>query len=171
MIHSQIKQSNNRIDELNKLIMHRNKTLLTIQKTVGSNALTEAGLARLNQEMEKVKKQTGRPADEELSEFSIITEESEIGALENLLDLRIQGANLDSSNLSQLLGNKDLNPNQISTFLAVDFYNHDSKNTDLADTFKPIYNTLFSFKNVVDDFYLKNLEKGTITIDVYMTRN
>lgn len=100
MLHSQIKQNNNRIDELNKLIMHRNKSLLTIQKTVGSNALTEAGLARLNQEVERVKKQEGRPADDALSEFSIITEESEIGALENLLDLRISGGNLDRRNLT-----------------------------------------------------------------------
>jgi len=56
-----------------------------------------------------------------------------------------------------------------STFLAVDFYNHDTKTTDLAAGDAPIYNTLFSFKNSVDDFYLKHLEKDTILVDVFLT--
>jgi hypothetical protein len=33
----------------------------------------------------------------------------------------------------------------------------------------PVYNTLFSFKNAVDDFYLKHLQTDTILVDVFMT--
>lgn len=43
---------------------------------------------------------------------------------------------------------------QLKTFLAVDFYNHDSKQTDPSATFDPVYNTLFSFKNKIDDFFI-----------------
>jgi len=50
--------------------------------------------------MERVKKFEGKPADDAMSEFSIITEESEIGALENLLDLRISAGSLDRVALS-----------------------------------------------------------------------
>lgn len=56
-----------------------------------------------------------------------------------------------------------------SSFLAVDFYNHDTKTTDVANGDKPDYNTLFSFKNAVDDFYLKHLEKDTILVDLFLT--
>jgi hypothetical protein len=49
----------------------------------------------------------------------------------------------------------------------VDFYNHDTKTTDLAMTDAPVYNTLFSFKNTVDDFYLRHLQTDTILVDVF----
>ncbi len=32
---------------------------------------------------------------------------------------------------------------------------------------EPIFNTLFSFKNSVDDFYIKFLEKDTILVDIF----
>ena len=32
---------------------------------------------------------------------------------------------------------------------------------------EPIYNTLFSFKNTVDDFYIKYLEKDSILVDFF----
>ena len=32
---------------------------------------------------------------------------------------------------------------------------------------EPIYNTLFSFRNSVDDFYIKYLERDTILIDIF----
>lgn len=53
------------------------------------------------------------------------------------------------------------------TFVSVDFYNHDSKTTDQADGFDVSYNTLFTFRNIVDDFYLKHLDHEHITIDVF----
>ena len=100
LLHSQIREHNKKINDINALIVKKNNQLLTLQKRVGSNALTEAGLAQLNQEMERVKKYEGKPADDAMSEFSIITEESEIGALENLLDLRISAGSLDRVALS-----------------------------------------------------------------------
>ena len=51
--------------------------------------------------------------------------------------------------------------------MAVDFYNHETKSTDMAEGFEPIYNTLFSFKNTSDDFYIKYLEKDHILVDVF----
>ena len=51
--------------------------------------------------------------------------------------------------------------------MAVDFYNHETQSTDTAEGFEPIYNTLFSFKNTSDDFYIKYLEKDHILVDVF----
>ena len=92
-----------------------------------------------------------------MTEFSVITDETEILPIENLLDLRISTANFDRAGLLSITGGKDLTPGCIQTFLAVDFYNHDTKTTDLASSDSPVYNTLFSFKNLVDDFYLNYL--------------
>lgn len=49
----------------------------------------------------------------------------------------------------------------------MDFYNHDSKQTDAVETFDPVYNTLFSFKNQVDDFYIQFLDKEFVLVEVY----
>ena len=51
--------------------------------------------------------------------------------------------------------------------MAVDFYNHETKNTDISEGFEPVYNTLFSFKNLSDDFYIKFLETDSILVDVF----
>lgn len=76
-----------------------------------------------------------------MSEFSIATDESDILPQENVLDLIINTANFDKARLSQLLGNKELLPGAVSTFITVDFYNHDTRNSDLAQGFEPNYST------------------------------
>ena len=53
------------------------------------------------------------------------------------------------------------------TFCSIDFYNHDSKATDQSEGFDVSYNTLFSFRNTVDDFYLKHLDHEFAVVDVY----
>lgn len=65
------------------------------------------------------------------------------------------------------MGGRELTPNMFRTFLSIDFYNHESKHTEHAEGFSPIFNTLFSFKNTVDDFYLKHLEKEHVLIDIF----
>lgn len=58
----------------------------------------------------------------------------------------------------------------MQTFVTVDFYNHDSRNSDLAEGFEPTYSTQFSFKNAVDDFYISFLEQKTMVIDFFLSR-
>lgn len=53
--------------------------------------------------------------------------------------------------------------------MAVDFFNHDTKTTDLSTSEAPVFNTLFTFKNTVDDFYLKHLATDTILVDVFLS--
>jgi hypothetical protein len=48
-----------------------------------------------------------------MSEFSIITDESEIQAKENLLDLRISTASFDRVTLVQILGGREIVPSQV----------------------------------------------------------
>ena len=82
----------------------------------------------------------------------------------------VSKANFDRQRLSQILGNKELLPGAVQTFVTVDFYNHDSRNSDLSEGFEPNYSTQFSFKNIVDDFYIGYLEKNVMVIDFFLSR-
>lgn len=149
----------------------RNKKLLTLQRSTGPQGLTRDDLNRFNQEMNSLKKDAVKAGDvDALTEFSVITDESEILPKENLLDLRISTAAFDRSNLIRITGGRELLPGNVNTFLAVDFYNHDSKSTDMTEGFEPMFNTLFSFKNMVDDFYVKHLERDSILVDVFLVQ-
>jgi len=53
----------------------------------------------------------------------------------------INTASLDKARLSQLLGHKELLPGAVQTFITVDFYNHESRTSDLSEGFEPNYNT------------------------------
>ena len=66
----------------------------------------------------------------------------------------------------KIIGQSELDDMQIKTFLSVDFYNHESKSSDKYSGAQPIYNTLFSFKNTVDDFYLRYLQSELLVVDV-----
>lgn len=103
-----------------------------------------------------------------MDELSQATDEQDLQARENLLDLRITTASLERTPLVSILGGREIMPSQVRTFLSVDFYNHDSKYTDQAEGFESVYNTLFSFRNCVDDFYLQHCEREFINVDVYV---
>jgi hypothetical protein len=53
----------------------------------------------------------------------------------------------------------------------LDFYNHDTETSQIAEGYRPLYNTQFSFKNKVDDFYVQFLQKNTMKIDIYISKN
>ena len=55
----------------------------------------------------------------------------------------------------------------MTTFLSCDFYDHESKESEQVSGFDPIYNTLFSFKNTVDDFYVRHLETDYLIVDIF----
>lgn len=58
-------------------------------------------------------------------------------------------------------------PNSVKTFITLDFFNHDTRNTDMVTGYEPQFKTLFSFKNSVDDFYIKHLHQETILVEVF----
>jgi len=102
---------------------------------------------------------------------------------ENIMELKITQASLEPSLLKQLIGEKrrstnpstlkeevvdiPLNSANVQTFLSVDFFNHDSKITDLTEGFNPNYQTVFSFKNKADSFYMKHLDKEAVLVEVF----
>ncbi len=57
------------------------------------------------------------------------------------------------------------------TLCTLDFYNHTTETTQMGEGLKPNYQTQFSFKNKVDDFYVAFLQKQPLKIDVYISKN
>lgn len=62
---------------------------------------------------------------------------------------------------------RDALPNAIKTFVTLDFFNHDTRHTDMTTGYEPQFDTIFSFKNAVDDFYLRYLSKESIIAEVF----
>ena len=152
---------------MNMLIKGRNERLITMQQAIGPSGLSKQDLDKFNSDLNLLKREANRGQQDAMSEFSVITDESEMDARENRLDLRVSTATFERVSVMQLMGGQELTPSQFRTFLTVDFYNHDSKHTDQTESFEPIYNTLFSFKNQIDDFYLSHLEKDSVLVDVF----
>jgi len=96
--------------------------------------------------------------DDADSEFSYATEEPGLKPEENVLDLAIDNAEFYGDILRQEVDLLDYTSKNFSTFLTIEYFDHDTKVTDVCEGFTPNYATQFSFKNVVDDFYIKYLE-------------
>lgn len=85
-----------------------------------------------------------------------MTNESELKQTENILDFVIQDAEYYFESFKQVLDDKELQLHQktLITFVTADFYNHDTETSQIAEGYRPLYNTQFSFKNKIDDFYV-----------------
>ena len=108
------------------------------------------------------------------SEFSAVTNESEVKHDENVLDFVIQDAEYYYDAFKSVLDERELTlhtTKTLVTFVTLDFYNHDTETSQLAEGYKPLYNTQFSFKNRVDDFYVQYLQRNTLKMDVYISKN
>lgn len=88
-----------------------------------------------------------------------------------MLDLAIDFADFFGESLSQVLDVTDLTKENFLTFLTVEFYDHDTKATDVSDGFKPSYATQFSFKNKVDDYYIRFLESKHVKVEVFLSKS
>ena len=54
--------------------------------------------------------------------------------------------------------------------MIIEFFDHPTKNTDLVREYHPEINTIFSFKNKIDDFYLRNLKESSISVELYIVK-
>lgn len=88
-----IKQAYSESSNLNSKIKTQNNTLIKLQENSFPQGLTAAHLDQFNRQVQALKKETAD--DDNMTEFSVVTDETDIGPIENLLDLRISTAHLD----------------------------------------------------------------------------
>lgn len=60
---------------------------------------------------------------------------------------------------------------QFITVVTVDFYNHSTETTQMSEGLRANYQTQFSFINKVDNFYVTFLNKNSLKMDVYVSKN
>jgi len=137
---------------------------------VGTSALTEAGLAKFEAEIMKFKTGAQKPDEDILTEFSIASEESQMDHLENAMDLVVSTANFDKGAISKMMGNKEVLEEAFQTFATVDFFNHDTKHSEVAQGFSANYSFNVSFRNKVENFYIDYLSTNYATLEFYMVR-
>lgn len=144
------------------------KQIGDLQKQLPSSeqVLTAANLSKLGEARDMPNLE-----EDQMTEFSILSTESQIMPSENVLDIRVCEINFSRELINQTLGMRDALPNAIKTFVTLDFFNHDTKHTDLITGYDPQFDFIFSFKNQVDDFYLKYLSEEAILVEVFSVRS
>ena len=108
--------------------------------------------------------------DDTMSEFSVMSDASDMLPLENILDLKIDEIQFNTIQVNQLLGIDRNVENQVQTFITLEFFNHSIKHTDLTMGYNPKINSVFSFKNPVDDFYVRHLQQSHIFAEVFIVK-
>ena len=113
LLQSSIKQMNGQAGELTTLIKKRNDHLLTLQQSSAPKGLTAKDLERFNLEIQRNKAEQrqleGRDGDA-MTEFSVMTGESEIKPEENILDLRVSTASIDRILFSTVTNGNEIMP-------------------------------------------------------------
>ena len=55
-----------------------------------------------------------------------------------------------------------------STVVMVNFYDHDTRTTEMCQGYRPKYQSQISFKNKIDSFYIQYLSKNRVKLLVYL---
>lgn len=103
-------------------------------------------------------------------EFSVMSDESDLQFLENVLDLKVAKIQLRPNLINEILGMRDPMESAVQTFITLDFFNHDTKPTEMTSGYDPDIDTIFSFKNNCDNFYLKYLQTEYINAELFILR-
>jgi len=90
------------------------------------------------------------------SAFSVATHESELKTNQNILDVLIESGEFYDEQFTHVLDDRELalHRKTLITFVSAAFFNHDTQTSTTAEGYRPVYQTQFSFKNQVDDFYI-----------------
>lgn len=164
ILKTQIQQDTNRVEQCNKLLLQRQATIKDLQAQLPKN---EALLTAANLRKQGLDK-GGRHIEDD--DFSVMTEESDLQFMENVMDLRVSKIQLQPNLVNEILGMRDPLDSAVQTFMTLDFFNHDTKHTEMSTGYEPDIDTIFSFKNNVDGFYLKYLQREHILAELFMVR-
>ena len=103
-----------------------------------------------------------------------MTQESEVQHDENILDFKVEDAEFYSDSIASLpnmnMTTADMEK-QFITVVTCDFYNHSTETTQMSEGIRANYQTQFSFVNKVDEFYVNFLQKNSLKLDVYVSKN
>lgn len=134
-------------------------------KEMQPSALTKENLQRLGFDGNMQVRE-----EDEMTDFTHATNESEVGIKENYLDLKLTEITFDERQVNSVLGLREYSPANVNTFMTVEFYINELKHTEVHHGYNPQFNTIFCFKNTVDDFFLNYLDKNSIKAEIFAVR-
>ena len=105
-----------------------------------------------------------------MSEFSVLSDESDIMPGENVLDFRVSQVEYDQRLIDKVFYLRESMPQAIKTFVTFDFFVNETKHTDLMEGYDPQFDTIFCFRNKVDNFYIKHMMDQSIMAEVYAVK-
>jgi len=88
----------------------------------------------------------------------------------NYFDFWIGSNTLEQANLLFASDNRLKASDKLLTFCTIDFYNHDTQHTNIAQGFYANYNFQVSYKVNCDEFFLQFLEVGSLKLEIYATQ-
>jgi hypothetical protein len=104
------------------------------------------------------------------SEFSFATLETDLKHEENVLDFAVDKGEYYGNSLLQVVDSDFVSEKGLLTFITVEFYDHDTKATDVVNGLTPSYSTLFSFKNKIDDYYIQFLQGNRVKLEIFINK-
>ena len=110
-----------------------------------------------------------RSLDDKITEFSYDMSESQYHQNENAVDLVMLQGKFDVDAIKNTLG--VANENDIMTFIAVDFYFHETQTSNLVNGVHPNYNLQLTFKVDEDERLIEYFNDECIIVDVYCLLN
>ena len=102
------------------------------------------------------------------SNFSNNESESQYAVDENALDLYVTHAKIDQEFARQ---NLKVEPDNLMTFITVDFFYHETQASNLMENYRPNYNLQLSFKITVNEHFIKYIQEEYINVDLYYSFN
>lgn len=77
------------------------------------------------------------------SEFSVITDESELKTNWNVLDFMIESGEFYEEQFANVLDARELalHRKTLVTFVSAAFFNHDTKTCEVSEGYRPVYRT------------------------------
>ncbi len=111
------------------------------------------------------------PTFDDDTDITARTDETDLEPLENILNLTVFDIEFNHSEISRNILKMD-NPMEsaVQTFVTIDFFNHDTANTDVKSGFNPTISQKFSFRNKVEEFYISHLSKEVMNVEVYILK-
>jgi len=111
------------------------------------------------------------PEMSDVQEDFEVDQDEEVKHDENYFDLRVVEAELKQELIESFLksyGGAAAAHKDFSTVVVVDFYDHDTKTTEMCQGYKPKYHSQISYKNKIDQFYIQYLSKNRVKLLIYL---
>lgn len=142
MLRHSVEIDKQNMEELQECIKMDKKDIEKNEKQMEHyRTLYQNNLERIKNLKAAIGKQDGtdmaRGIDDGMSEFSVMTDDSEVLPLENILDLKIDEIELAPSPINGILGMEKPLDSAVQTFSTIEFFNHATKHTDLAQGYNP----------------------------------